>query len=163
MRDKGIVLKLNKSHLIEYPSFVQDMLCLIERYSSESGYDYTFSRENAYQTLVFSSSSDFIHFLVYIVDGRIVGFCVSHTESGWMEETIANMHMFYMSPEYRDYYSSRLLLRSTIDCLKEQGVKYIFGGSISRINDRVTRGFHLLLERLGFESAGSGYVKEIKC
>lgn len=161
MCDKGIVLKLNKSHLIEYPGFVQDMLSLIERYSDESGYDYTFSRENAYETLVFSASSDSIYLLVYMIDGQIVGFCVSHTESGWMEETIANMHMFYMSPEYRNYYNSLKLLKSSVDLLESEGVKYIFAGSISRINDRVTRGFHLLLERLGFVSAGSAYVKEV--
>jgi hypothetical protein len=145
--------------VLEWDGVLDDMLGMIKDYSDESGYEYTFNGSKAevsIRTLVEDPSGGELHALFGA--GTLQGFAVIFLQDAWMDEMTGNLYMFYVKPQYRSYTKGSLLLTHCIKASKRLKCRYLFSGTLSRINPRITKAFLLLLQRKGFEYAGSSMV-----
>ena len=161
MQDRNIFMRVTEDHLMEWKGLQDEILQMVEDYSGESGYDYTFDRATAYSTLWSIVMNDMSDMFVLVDYGQLKGFAVVYLESPWMLETQANIYMFYIKPECRKGTVSVRMMKGCCDYFKARNVKYAFSGSTSRVNDRNTQGFERLLERFGFAKLTTNLMKEI--
>lgn len=93
------------------------------------------------------------------VNGENVGFIFGSIYQLYFSQTFAaNSDIWYVRPEYRGGLIGVLLLRCFEKWAKENGARFLVNGSSSGISLERT---HKLIERLGYESVGSEYRRDL--
>tara|TARA_R100001460_G_scaffold16254_6_gene35629 strand:- start:450 stop:920 length:471 start_codon:yes stop_codon:yes gene_type:complete len=93
------------------------------------------------------------------VSGENVGFIFGSIYQLYFSQTFAaNSDIWYVRPEYRGGLIGVLLLRCFEKWAKEKGARFLVNGSSSGISLERT---HKLIERLGYESVGSEYRRDL--
>jgi N-acetylglutamate synthase-like GNAT family acetyltransferase len=156
-----MVLELTAEMFFSWKGLSDEIIDLVGEYVEESGYEYTFSRLNTYYTVLkFIESSSSVAMILF-TDGRVDGFAVIYSESGWMEEIIGNLNMFYIHPRYRTSIGARALMKYCQLVFKRIGVKYVFTNTVSRIDERTTRAYEAMLIRAGFIPVSRNFVMDM--
>ena len=93
------------------------------------------------------------------VSGENVGFIFGSIYQLYFSQTFAaNSDIWYVRPEYRGGLIGVLLLRNFERWAIEKGARFLVNGSSSGISLERT---HKLIERLGYESVGSEYRRDL--
>tara|TARA_A100001391_G_C5018026_1_gene265062 strand:+ start:383 stop:853 length:471 start_codon:yes stop_codon:yes gene_type:complete len=93
------------------------------------------------------------------VNGENVGFIFGSIYQLYFSETFAaNSDIWYVRPEYRGGLIGVLLLRNFEKWAIQKGARFLVNGSSSGISLERT---HKLIEKLGYESVGSEYRRDL--